>query len=181
MAQELRWLWTCIIWWVLCKFIFVMGSYCCSFSGWILHHLLVFLVEIFILLLEHGLVMKPSFIFTYLITATVVGAPLMTFQPFFSFFLCSALHSWTWQNSRPVHLQMLSSHLFFCLLCLLPPFTVPWKMILVIPDEQEICPYHFTLCLFTMVRKSLRSSWQLNLGKDILVGNMILCMWCVVM
>ena len=28
-------------------------------------------------------------------------------------------------NSRPVHLLMLSSHLFLYLLCLLPPFTVP--------------------------------------------------------
>ena len=32
---------------------------------------------------------------------------------------------WDFLNSRPVHSPMLSSFLFFCLLCLLPPFTVP--------------------------------------------------------
>ena len=38
---------------------------------------------------------------------------------------------WDLANSRPVHSLMLSSHLFFCLPCLLsppPPFTVLWKM-----------------------------------------------------
>ena len=39
-------------------------------------------------------------------------------------------------NSRPVHFLMLSSHLFRCLPCL-PPFTVPCKMVLARPDEQE--------------------------------------------
>ena len=33
-------------------------------------------------------------------------------------------------NSRPVHSLMLSSHLFLSLPCLLPPFTVPCKMVL---------------------------------------------------
>ena len=37
---------------------------------------------------------------------------------------------WNWANSRPVHSLMLSSHLFLCLPCLLPPFTVPCKMVL---------------------------------------------------
>ena len=32
-------------------------------------------------------------------------------------------------NSRPVHSLMLSSHLFLCLPCLLPPFAVPCKMV----------------------------------------------------
>ena len=50
---------------------------------------------------------------------------------------------------------MLSSHLFFWLPCLLPPFTVPYKMILARPDEWETCPYHCSLCHFTMVRRSL--------------------------
>ena len=35
---------------------------------------------------------------------------------------------WDLANSRPVHSLMLSSHLFLCLPCLLPPFTVPCKM-----------------------------------------------------
>ena len=34
---------------------------------------------------------------------------------------------WDLPNSRPVHSLMLSSHLFLCLPCLLPPFTVPCK------------------------------------------------------
>ena len=37
---------------------------------------------------------------------------------------------WDLANSRPVHPLMLSSHLFFCLPCLLSPFTVPCKMVL---------------------------------------------------
>ena len=32
---------------------------------------------------------------------------------------------WDLANSRPVHSRMLSSHLFLCPPCLLPPFTVP--------------------------------------------------------
>ena len=61
---------------------------------------------------------------------------------------------WDLENSRPVHSLMLSSHLFLCLPCLLPLFTVPCKMVLARPDEQEIWPYHCSLCLFTMVRSS---------------------------
>ena len=57
-------------------------------------------------------------------------------------------------NSRPVHSLMLSSHLFFCLPCLLPPFTVPCKIALARPDEWETWPYHCCLHLFTMVRRS---------------------------
>ena len=61
---------------------------------------------------------------------------------------------WDLPNSRPVHSLMLSSHLFICLPCLLPPFTVPSKMVLARPDEQETCAYHFSLHLFMMVRRS---------------------------
>ena len=59
---------------------------------------------------------------------------------------------WDLANSRPVHSLMLSSHLFLCLLCLLPMFAVPCKMVLARPDEREICPYHCSSHLFTMVR-----------------------------
>ena len=52
----------------------------------------------------------------------------------FSLFSTALLDS---ANSRPVHSLMLSSHLFLCLPCLLPPFTVPCKMILARPDEEE--------------------------------------------
>ena len=57
-------------------------------------------------------------------------------------------------NSRPVHSLMLSSLLFFCLPCGLPPFDVHCKMALARPDERETCPYHFSLRLFTTVRRS---------------------------
>ena len=73
------------------------------------------------------------------------------FPPFFP--VSTAL--WDLANSRPVHSLMLLSHLFFCLPCLLPPFTVPLKMILARPDEWETSPYHFSLRLFTMVKRSL--------------------------
>ena len=78
----------------------------------------------------------------------IVGAPHMTSQPVFS----TAL--WDLANSRPFHDLMLSSHLFFCLPCLLPPFIVPCKMVLARSNERETHPYRFSLHLFTMVRSS---------------------------
>ena len=45
---------------------------------------------------------------------------------FFHFSLFSTA-LWDLANSRHVHSLMLSSHLFLCLPCLLPPFTVPRK------------------------------------------------------
>ena len=71
-----------------------------------------------------------------------------------SFFHCSLFPTALWElvNSRHVQSLMLSFHLFFSLLCLFPPFTVPCEMVLVRPDERETCPYHFSLNLFTMVR-----------------------------
>ena len=76
-------------------------------------------------------------------------------------FITSFLHSflsstalWDLANSRPVHSLMLSSHLFPCLPCLLCPFTVPCKMVLARPDERETWPYHCSLHLFTIIRRS---------------------------
>ena len=65
----------------------------------------------------------------------------------FSLFFTSL---WGLGNSRPVHSLMLSSHLFFCLPCLLPPFIVPSKVVLTRPDERETALYYFILRLFTM-------------------------------
>ena len=80
----------------------------------------------------------------------------MTSWPVSSIFLCSPLFStalWDFANSRPAHSLMLSSHLFFfCLLCLLP--IVLCKMVLTRSVERETCPYHFSLRLFTVVRRS---------------------------
>ena len=79
-----------------------------------------------------------------------------TTDDFITSCLCFSLFStalWELTNSRHVHSLMLSSHLF-CLPCLLPPFTVLCKMGLVRLDEQETCLYHYSLCLFMMVRRS---------------------------
>ena len=48
---------------------------------------------------------------------------------------------WNLANSRPVHSLMSSQPLLY-LPCLLLPFTVPCKiMVLARPDERETCPY----------------------------------------
>ena len=59
---------------------------------------------------------------------------------------------WDLVNSRPVH-SLMSSHLFLCLPCFFPPFTVPCKVVLARPHERETKPYHCSLRLFTMVRR----------------------------
>ena len=76
-------------------------------------------------------------IIIYPLTARVVGAPQMIWQPVFSIFSMFSTALWDLPNSRPVHSLMLSSHLFLCLSCLLPPFTVPCKMVLARPGELE--------------------------------------------
>ena len=55
---------------------------------------------------------------------------------FLHFFLFSTAF-WDLANPRPIHSLMLSSRLFFCLPCLLPPFTVPCKVVSARPDEWE--------------------------------------------
>ena len=80
-----------------------------------------------------------------------------TRDDFTSSFLHSFLFStalWDFANSRLVHSLMFSSLLFFSLSCLLPLFTAPFKMVLARPDERKTCPYHCSLRLFTMVRRS---------------------------
>ena len=49
---------------------------------------------------------------------------------------------------------MLSSHRFLCLPFRLPPCTDPCRIVLASPDDRVTCPYHFSLCLFTAVRRS---------------------------
>ena len=90
-------------------------------------------------------------IIIYPLTSRVVGAPQMISQPVSFIFPCFPLDL---ANSRPVHSLMLSSHLFLCLPCLLPPFTVPCEMVLARPDKREKWPYYCSLRLFTMVRRS---------------------------
>ena len=52
-------------------------------------------------------------------------------------FLLFSTALWGLANYRSVHSLMLSSHLFLCLPCLLPPFTVSCKVVLAKPDERE--------------------------------------------
>ena len=55
----------------------------------------------------------------------------------------------------PVHSGMLSSHLFFCLSLLLPPCTVPFRIVFASPVDLVTCPYHFRFRLFTVLKRSL--------------------------
>ena len=73
-------------------------------------------------------------IIIYPVTARVVGAPQMISQPVFCIFPLFSTALRDLANSRPVHYLMLSSHRFFCLPCLPPPFNVPCKMVLAGPD-----------------------------------------------
>ena len=102
-------------------------------------------------------------IIIYPLTARVVGASQMISQPVSPDFpVPTAL--WDLANSRPVYSLMLSSHLNLCLPCLLPPFSVPCKMVLARPDERETCPYHCSFRLLTMVKRyscGLNTCWIL--------------------
>ena len=62
----------------------------------------------------------------YPLTARVVGAPQIISQPVFSIFPCSPLPSGTCRT-----------HLFLCLPCLFPSFTVLCKVVLARPDERQ--------------------------------------------
>ena len=77
-------------------------------------------------------------IIIYPLTARVVGAPQMILHPVFSIFSLFSTALWDLANSRPVHSLMLSSHLFLCQPCLLPPFTVPCKMVLARPIQVYV-------------------------------------------
>ena len=92
----------------------------------------------------------------YPLTARVFGAlQMINFaSSFFSLSHHFSLFStafWDLANSRPVHSLMPSSHLFLCLPCLLPSFTVPCKMVVARPDEREIGSFHCGLRHFTIV------------------------------
>ena len=82
---------------------------------------------------------------------------LGTTDDFATSFLHFSLFSaalWDLASSWPVHSLMLSSHLFLFLPRLLPHFTVPCNMVLARPDEHETRQYHYSLHLFTLVRRS---------------------------
>ena len=58
------------------------------------------------------------------------------------------------QNFNPVHSAILFSQRFFCRPLLLPPCTVPCKIVLASPDDLDTCPNHFNLRFFTVVKIS---------------------------
>ena len=58
------------------------------------------------------------------------------------------------QNFNPVHSEILFSQRFFCRPLLLPPCTVPCKIVLASPDDLDTCPNHFNLRFFTVVKIS---------------------------
>ena len=115
-----------------------------------------------------------TFYLTYPLTVRVVRAQHDFITSFLHFFPCSPTSLWDLPNSRPVHSLMLSSHFFLCLPRLLPPLTVPCKMVLARPDERETWPHHCSLHLFNVVRRIFVSSdCLLDLGTDFLIGNMV--------
>ena len=68
---------------------------------------------------------------------------------------------------------MLSSHRFLCLPLGLPPWTVPCRIVLASPDDRVTCPYHFSLRLFTEVRRSSYSP----MAFPVLAFTSSLAMW----
>ena len=107
-----------------------------------------------ILLLQN----RPAFLLQQMIPApSPIPCPRGSFRHHrrlqFPLFFSVLPAIWDLANSRPVH-SLLSFHLFSCLPCLPPPFTVPCKTVLARPDERETCPYHVSLRLFTTGRGS---------------------------
>ena len=99
------------------------------------------------------------YLIIYPLVARVVGALQMILQPVFLHFSLFSTALWDLPNSRPFHSLMLSSHLFLCLPCLLPPFTMPCKMVLARPDEWETWPYHCSLLLYDRHEVFMWSNW----------------------
>ena len=79
---------------------------------------------------------------------------------------------WDLANSRPVH-SLKSFNLFLCLPCLRHPFTVPWKMVLARPDEQETSISLQFAFLYDGQVVFVWSDCLLDLGTDFLVSKMV--------
>ena len=67
---------------------------------------------------------------------------------------------WDLPNSRPVHSLMMSSHLFLCLPCLFPPFTVPCKMVLARPNVRKVVCVCVILVQFRVQFSQKKKGWQ---------------------
>ena len=57
-------------------------------------------------------------------------------------------------HSRPFHSLMMSSHRFSVCLFVFHLELFPCSILLACPDDRLTCPYHFSLRLFTEVRRS---------------------------
>ena len=106
-------------------------------------------------------------IIIYSLTAKVIGTPQMISQPVFSIFPCSPTPSGTWRTpGLSIPWCCLPTSSSVCSLPrLLPPFTVPCKM-LSRPDERETS-------LYDRQEVFVWSNCLLDLGTDFLVGNMV--------
>ena len=106
-----------------------------------------------ILLLQN----RPAFLLQQMIPApSPIPCPRGSFRHHrrlqFPLFFSVLPAIWDLANSRPVH-SLLSFHLYSCLPCLPPPFTVPCKMVW--PDLMNGKHDHTTaVCVFTIVRRS---------------------------
>ena len=83
----------------------------------------------------HTLSLSLSLIIIYPLTATVRWGTTNDFTTRFLNFSLFSTALLDLANSMPVHSLMLSSHLFLCLPCLLPSFTVPCKIVFGRPYE----------------------------------------------
>ena len=63
------------------------------------------------------------------------------------------------QNFNPVHSAILFSQRFFCWPFLLPPCTIPCKIVLANPDDLDTCPNHFNLRSLLRLRYHHRAQW----------------------
>ena len=106
----------------------------------------------------------------YPLIARVVGVPQMISQPVSSILPCSPLPSGTWRTPG----LLLSSHLFLCLPCLLPPFTVPCKMVLA-PDLMNGRHEHTTAVCVSLRRSGGLRMVRLPAGSShrLIVDNMV--------
>ena len=68
---------------------------------------------------------------------------------------------------------MLSSHRFLCLPLCLPPWTVPCMVVLASPDDHVTCLYHFSLYLFTEVRRSSRGPMAFPILEIVIILMMV--------
>ena len=106
------------------------------------------------------------FTFTYPVVWWTVGAPQTSRL---SAFLMTA------PSVMPVHSEMLSSHIFFCLPLLVHPCTC--RIVLASPVDLVTCPYHFSLRRFSVVK---RSSWG-PVACRVLFPNSSLEMWSLLL